>query len=111
VSGKDTTRPGLEPTTPDGPVPNPEFLPDGQHASHWVLSAEERAKGYMRPVRETYLHAVCGATTRMPLACAETYARMPGFYGSTFCCACRGYFRVGEEGEFTWLDDKTKVGT
>lgn len=28
----------------------------GQHEAYWVLSAEERAKGFVRPVRRTYRH-------------------------------------------------------
>ena len=29
---------------------------NGQHAAYWVLSEEERAKGFVRPVRTTYKH-------------------------------------------------------
>lgn len=98
---------------PDAPagVPTKDKQPDGQYAAHYVLSAEERAKGKVRPVRESYRHEKCGTVTKMPLACAETYAKQPTYYGSTFCCACCGYFPVGASGEFVWLDDGTKVGT
>lgn len=51
-----------------------------------------------------------GAITVMPLACAETYAVEPEYYGSTFCCNCGGYFPVGANGEFIWKDGQ-KVGT
>lgn len=37
-------------------VPDSATLPDGQHVDHWVLSAEERAKGFVRPVRDSYVH-------------------------------------------------------
>jgi hypothetical protein len=47
---------GGEPVTPAGSVPNPEKLPDGQHVDHWILSDEERAKGFVRPVRRSYRH-------------------------------------------------------
>ena len=40
----------------DAPVPNSEKRPDGQHVDHWVLCAEERAKGFVRPVRNSYVH-------------------------------------------------------
>lgn len=83
---------------------------DGQYADHWVLPPEERAKGYVRPVRVSYVHLKCGVQTSMPIGCAETYARDPSYYGSTFCCGCGGYYPVGESGEFVW-DDGTKVGT
>lgn len=92
------------------PAPTQETLPDGQHADHWVMCADERAKGFIRPVRRSYVHTVCGVATSMPQAIAETYAREPGFYGSTFCVGCKGYFRVGEAGDFVW-DDGSKVGT
>lgn len=96
----------------DGPVPDPAKLPDGQHADHWVLSKEERAKGFLRPVRHSYRHAACGVVTSMPQAIAETYARQPSYYNSTFCCGCKGYFPVGHAGDFSWADAPSeKVGT
>lgn len=99
-----------EPADERSPAPTEERLSDGQHADHWILSDEERAKGFVRPVRRTYVHEVCGVATTMPAPIAQTYAREPSFYGSTFCCGCKGYFRVGEAGDFVW-DDGTKVGT
>lgn len=30
--------------------------PDGQHGAYWVLTADERAKGFVRPVRCSYAH-------------------------------------------------------
>ncbi len=30
--------------------------PGGQHLAYWVLSEEERAKGFVRPVRRSYRH-------------------------------------------------------
>lgn len=83
----------------------------GQHKAYWVLSAEERAKGFVRPVRTSYRHLVCGTVTRMGVAIAETYARDLAYYGATFCVECRDHFPVGEHGEFVWIDDGSKVGT
>lgn len=83
----------------------------GQQKGYVVLSAEERAKGFVRPVRQSYVHDRCGAVTTMGLALAETYARDPGFYSGTFCCSCRAHFPVGADGEFTWDGTKEKVGT
>lgn len=157
---------GREPTNPENaPVPNSATKPDGQHVDHWVLCAEERAKGFIRPLRDSYVHvgpplpaglrdltpeererygqygyvkfepnpdypeksAVtgrfwtqadldkagkgCGTLTRMPMACAETYARQPGYYGSTFCCGCGTYLPVGARGEFVWPGTDERVGT
>ncbi|NHN55785.1 hypothetical protein G9U51_08345 [Calidifontibacter sp. DB0510] len=87
-----------------------QMRPDGQQETYLVLSELERAKGFVRPVRRTYRHDVCGTVTTMGLPIAETYARNPGFYGGTFCAGCCAHFPVGEQGEFTWLDG-TKVGT
>lgn len=81
-----------------------------QQKAYVVLSAEERAKGFVRPVRLAYVHKKCGAETKMSRAIAETYARDPYFYSGTFCCACRNHFPVGEDGEFTWSDSNEKVG-
>lgn len=50
----------------------------------------------------------CDVITRMPAHCAETYARDPKFYGSTFCSGCGAYFSVSE---FVWLDDGSRVGS
>lgn len=100
-----------DPAPEDAAAPTEERLPDGQHADHWVLPEEERAKGFVRPVRRTYRHEACGMTTTMGRALAETIARDPSYYGATFCAHCGDYFRIGEKGEFTWLDDGTKMGT
>lgn len=88
-------------------TPQP-YRPDGMAEAYWVLSEEERAKGFTRPLRRSYRHQVCRTTTRMGLALCETYARDPSFYGATFCCACGGHFPVAE---FTWTEDGERVGT
>jgi len=100
------TLPDGSPVTPD----HRELKPNGQQKAYVVLSEEERAKGFVRPVRRTYTHLKCMTETTMGHAIAETYARSPGFYGATFCVTCGTHFRVGAEGEFTW-EDGTKVGT
>ncbi len=93
--------------------------PDGMQDAYLVLSDEERAKGFVRPVRQSYVHLKCGAVTTMGQAIAETYARDPHFYGGTYCATCRNHFPVGPEGEFVWsvprkdtpLGRSDKVGT
>lgn len=152
-------RPGFE----DQPAPAP-LGANGQHEAYWVLSAEERAKGFVRPVRRSYIHVGiagpqhplrdltdeereryadigyvkfetypaggttlgrfwtaeqlakvgkgCGSKTTMGEAIAETYAREPHFYGSTFCVACGTHLPVGKDGEFVWADSPSeRVGT
>lgn len=84
---------------------------DGMQETYLVLSEEERAKGFVRQVRRSYLHERCGAVTSMGQALAETYARDPKFYGATYCATCKWHYPVGENGEFTWLDTEEKVGT
>lgn len=81
-----------------------ELQANGQQKGYVVLSAEERAKGFVRPVRESYVHEKCGTLTTMGRALAETYARDPHFYSGTFCAGCRSHFPVGESGEFVWAD-------
>lgn len=85
--------------------------PLGKHADYIVLSDEERSKGYVRPVRDTYKHLTCGTTTTMGRKLAETYARDPGFYSATFCCSCNAHLLVGAHGEFVWDGTDIKVGT
>jgi len=83
----------------------------GQQQGYVVLAEEERAKGFVRPVRRTYTHLKCGTPTTMGQTIAETYARDPFFYNGTFCCACGAHFPVGPKGEFVWTGTNEKVGT
>jgi hypothetical protein len=83
----------------------------GMQKTYLVLTDEERAKGFVRPLRFSYRHETCGMVTRMGQAIAETYARQPDFYGGTYCVGCRAHFPVGENGEFVWDGTAEKVGT
>lgn len=101
---------GLTPDRQD-PCLN-EVNPDtGMQECYLILSDEERAKGFVRPVRRSYRHEKCGTVTTMAVPLAETYARQPGFYGGTYCAGCRGHYPVGASGEFLWADTDIKVGT
>lgn len=80
----------------------------GQHKAYIVLCDDERAKGFTRPYRDRYRHTKCGGVTTMGIKLSETYARDPGFYGATFCCACNAHFPVAE---FTWTADGQVVGS
>jgi hypothetical protein len=91
-----------------------KIRPDGQQENYLVLSEDERAKGFVRPVRKTYRHLLCGTDTTMGTAIAETYARNPKFYGGTFCVKCGQHFRLlDEHGEanFHWVPDGSPVGS
>jgi hypothetical protein len=83
----------------------------GQQQDYVVLAEEERAKGFVRPVRRSYKHLKCGGITTMGQTLAETYARDPSFYSGTFCCHCATHFPVGADGEFVWQGTEEKVGT
>lgn len=97
----------------------------GQQKAYVVLTEEERAKGFVRPVRTSYVHvgispvfdgAVlkkygkngCGMVTTMATEIAETYARDPHFYSGTFCTRCREHRPLNE---FTWEGTQEQVGS
>lgn len=96
----DPTDPRLGHGSDTEPVP--------QNAAYLVLSDAERARGFIRPVRRSYVHNTCGAVTTMSQAIAETYARQPSFYGSTYCVHCRMHRPVGE---FVWDGTDQAVGS
>lgn len=75
----------------------------GMQQSYIVLTPEERAKGFVKPVRRTYVHKVCGAATTMGFALAETYARNPRFYSGTYCVGCSAHFALDQ---FHWDDNE-----
>lgn len=50
----------------------------------------------------------CGLITTMGLTLCETYARDPGFYGSTYCTYCQMHRPVEE---FVWNEDGAVVGS
>lgn len=94
---------------------------EGQYKDYIVLCPDERAKGFVRPYRDKYIHVGvggaeidpdnpakhgrkgngCGVLTRMGRALSETYARNPKFYQRTFCCGCNEHLDVAE---FVWED-------
>jgi hypothetical protein len=93
----------------------PDETPVPQNDCYLVLSEAERAKGFVRLVRQSYIHdralGGCGVVTTMGQALAETYARDPHFYGATYCCGCQKHRPVGASGEFYWDGTNEKVGT
>lgn len=69
---------------------------------------KEDTGDYVRPVRQSYVHTVCGATTTMGLALAQTYAMDPTFYGATYCVLCMKHRPVSE---FVWAGTDEVVGS
>ncbi len=86
----------------------PDKSPQPQNEVYLVLSDEERARGFIRPVRQSYVHTMCGTVTRMSLKLAETYAVDPNFYGSTYCVYCVQHRPVSE---FLWDGTDQVVGS
>jgi hypothetical protein len=85
----------------------------GQQKAYLILSEEELSKGFVRPVRQSYIHLKCGTVTTMGLKLSETYARDPKFYSGTFCCYCQAHFDlIDEKGNraFKWADLSGYVG-
>lgn len=102
--------------------------PTPQAETYLVLSEDERAKGFVRPLRRSYIHVgvggheidpddptkhgrtgeACGTETHMGLALCETYATEPGFYGATYCVGCKMHRPVAE---FVWTEDGQVVGS
>lgn len=96
-------------TPEDNRAPAPIDPATGMHKDYWVLSEEERSKGFVRPLRRAYVHTDgCGTKTIMGLALCETYARNPFFYSGTYCCGCRTHHPVGQ---FRWDEDGAVVGS
>lgn len=86
----------------------PDEAPVPQQDVYLVLSEAERAKGFVRPYREKYVHKTCGTETTMSASIAETYARDPTFYGGTYCVHCRMHRPVAE---FVWDGTDELVGS
>lgn len=155
-------------TNPDDPRlgRGVDTAPRPQNEVYLVLSEEERAKGFVRPYRDSYQHVgppgpihaladltpeqqeryrdvgyvkfeayppgspesnggnttgrfwmqsqlnavgkCCRTVTTMGRALSETYAREPGFYGSTYCVGCSMHLPVNE---FIWTKDGERVGS
>lgn len=84
--------------------------PVNQNEVYLVMSDEERAKGFVRPLHKQYVHRrsndtimACGTRTLINSnEIAETYARNPKFYGATYCVGCRMHLPVEL---FDWDDN------
>ncbi len=100
-------------TTTDPDEPGLHRLKEnGQQEVYLVLSVEDRAAGFVRPLRFSYRHISCNAATTVAQSIAETYARNPKFYGGTFCAQCGSHFPLQIDGQpqFLWTSDGQPVG-
>ncbi len=82
--------------------------PGKQNKAYLVLSDEEISRGFIRPLRDSYVHKTCGVLTRMNGKIAETYARDPKFYSATWCMGCSRHLPVSE---FIWDGTNETVGS
>jgi len=96
---------GGRPITPDFREIDPKT---GQQKGYVVLAPDERAKGFVRPVRRVYTHLRCGTDTTMSEDIAETFARDPHFYRATFCMHEKSHFPLAE---FVWKGTDIPLGT
>lgn len=101
----DTTLTDGSPVTADHREIDPET---GMQKGYKVLSEDERAKGFVRPLRTAYVHKKCGGLTEIGPSIAETYARNPSFYTGTFCAVCKTHFPLEE---FVWDGTDETVGS
>jgi hypothetical protein len=63
------------------PAPGPIDPTTGQHTDYWVLSADERQKGFVRPVRNSYQHVgIPGPTYPLRDLTAEEFAMWDGAF-------------------------------
>lgn len=104
-----------------------DTVPGPQNKKYLILP-EHKRKGFIRPLRRSYIHVgiggheidpndmsksglkgnACGVQTRMGLELCETYAANPHFYGSTYCVGCQMHLPVAE---FVWDEDGEVVGS
>ncbi len=83
---------------------------DPQTGKHRDVNDRQRVKGFVRPVRRTYVHTVCGKeTTIVDEKIAAMFAKKPKYYKRTFCRHCRLHLAVDQ---FVWQgDDQEQVGS
>lgn len=61
-----------------------------------------------REVRQSYVHASCGATTSMSLGLATVWAYMPTHFEATYCARCKLQFPAAD---FTWAGTDELLGS
>lgn len=64
-------------------------------------SAEDRAKGYVRPYSDKIVHSACETRTGLFDGQARMFALKPDLYSVLFCAHCNSSFPVSE---FLWID-------
>lgn len=93
------------PVTPDHREIDPAT---GMQKGYVVLSDEDRANGFVRALRNSYVHSKCGVETRLHFRIAETFARDPKYYSGTYCAGCKSHFNLDQ---FNWSGTTEIVGS
>lgn len=75
---------------------------------HMVICPVERAQGFVRPLRDEYIHKACGGTTRLFKTVAVHMAQDPKFYEEVYCHDCKKFLPVSE---FVWEHSAELVGS
>lgn len=71
------------------------------HGYHIHDDADESGP-FLRPIRKSYRHILCGAITRISDTVAKNYARNPKHYSGTVCVHCGSVYPVAG---FWWQDE------
>lgn len=100
---------GQHPRYPTRPLTDEE---KADHSNDRYVSYEpyppEESPKIGRYWTEEQLVSGCNGVTTMGQALSETYARMPTFYGATYCAICKMHRPVAE---FYWIADGMQVGS
>lgn len=84
-----------------------QLLPDGQYKDHQTVPPDQRYKGSLEGVPQTYYHSKCGVATGMPEEIVRSYLVNPFLYSPvTFCCGCNAYVPMQE---VIWIETKERL--
>lgn len=72
------------------------------------LKTEDKLQGFIRPLRYSYIHGLCGSRSNFGKAVASTYARDLKFYSIAHCSLCAAFFPLSD---FKWSPDGTTLGS
>ena len=78
-----------------------------QEKTETELSDNERARGFVRPLRNTNKHPECGGITLMSDKIAENMAKKPNHYDEMYCIDCKTSAPLDK---FIWHGTDIKLG-
>lgn len=83
-------------------------LPEYVKYEKYPESESPKVGKYWKQSELDSIEAGCGQITMMARPIAETYARNPHFYGSTYCTTCQKHLPIDE---FVWNGTEERVGS